>query len=105
MKTVLVSTTPDHPVAVRVKVTADNNRQNAAVYKLSRPVEYTDKHDRTHKTNWVWVSFNRFETMAFACDAIGTVLDWGGLATEHGNQSTHADVLAQLGFSVIVETN
>lgn len=103
MNTELITTTPARPVAVRVKVTDDCGFQHAAVYKLSRPVEYTDKHERTHKTNLVWVS-TTFETMAFPCDAIGTVLDWGGLVKIYGHNSTHADALAELGFSVIVET-
>lgn len=103
MNTVLIKTTPAHPVAVRVKVTNNTAQQKAAVYKLSRPVEYTDKHDRKRKTNWVWVS-TTFETMVFACDAIGTILDWGGLVQTRGGNSTHADALAELGFSVIVET-
>lgn len=103
MTTVLVTTTPAHPVATRVKVTANNKRQNAAVYKLSQPVEYTDKHERKHTTHWVWVS-TMHETMVFPCDAIGTVLDWGGLVQIRGRNSTHADAMAELGFSVIVET-
>lgn len=103
MTTITVTTTPENPVAARIKVTDKNERQTAAVYKLSRPVEYTDKHERKHTTRFVWVS-TTFETMAFACDAIGTVLDWGGLVQLRGRNSTHADALAELGFSTVIET-
>lgn len=102
MTTVIVSTTPEHPVAARVKVTDSSKSQNAAVYKLSRPVKYTDKYEREHETRWVSTTF---ETMVFPCDAIGTVLNWGGLVQLRGRDSTHADALAELGFSTIVKTD
>ena len=81
-----------------------NFRGNAALYKLSEPVEYDKPWDEAKQTNFIAVSaINELahETYIFAADEDGKVVDWSELKGSYKNGTDHTKALEGAGYRLI----
>lgn len=91
-----------------VKVVSTNWNDTKSVYQVSDPVAYTKWHGNErleHTTSHILVSgvnnIMAHETLAFPCDAVGTVLDWGDIDDSYVPGINLEASLHSMGYEVV----
>lgn len=72
-----------------------------AVYKLSKPIDGYDGKSSDHVYLSTACVLGDWETYAFLCDAKGEVISWSELPCSMKGEFSHADVLADAGYSIV----